>query len=239
MKTGRILKNLFYLFLLLPHQIVAVELIQGRYCYNYGDNETLLEAREMTRTLAIRNAIESYRVFVEAASLIDNFIMNTDLVQTISSGYLKDMQVLEHTEEKYSVCETVQFKIDPVTFDTFIKSQVQRRLRMAREMGIDNNGYLKILSLSPFKFNASGEKVVEAVVKVLHATGRLDSAKFRVVKPQFKICISWYNRAGEPLDGDSEYIHTYAEGLTAGEIKKIEFKNPPLDAASFRVWLVK
>jgi len=238
MKVKRSLKVFLCVLLFSPMWLVAEEIIQGRYCYNFGDNETLLEAREMTRTLAIRNAIESYRVFVEAASLIDNFILSTDLVQTISSGYLKDMQVLEHTEEKYTVCETVQFKIDPVTFDTFLKSHVQRRLRMAREMGIDNK-YLKILSLSPFKFNASGEKVVEVVAKVLHATGRLDSAKFRVTKPQFKICITWYNRAGEPLDGDSRYIHTGAEGLTAGEIKKVEFKNPPLDAVSFRVWLVK
>ncbi len=227
------------MFLLLPLPSVADELIQGHYCYNYGDNETLLEAREMTRTLAVRNAVESYHVFIEAASLIDNFILTTDLVQTISTGYLKEMQVLEHTEEKYTICETVQFKIDPATFDTFLKSQVRRRLRMAREMGIDNNGYLKILGLSPFKINADGEKVVEAVVKVLQATGRLDSAAFRADKPQFKICITWYNRAGEPLDGDSRYIHTGAEGMAAGEIKKIEFENPPLEAGSFRVWLVK
>jgi len=239
MKTGRILKILFCSFLLLPLQSVAEELIQGSYCYNYGDNETLLEAREMTRTLAVRNAVESYHVFLEAASLIDNFILSTDLVQTISSGYLKDMQVIEHTEEKYTICETVQFKIDSVSFDTFLKMQVQRRLRMAREMGIDNNGYLKILSHSSFKFNPAGEKVVEVVVKVLQSTGRLDSAKFRTEKPQFKICITWYNRAGEPLDGDSRYIHTNAEGLSAGEIKKVEFEDPPLDAVSFRVWLVK
>ena len=239
MKPGSILTFLIGFSLLLPFHSAAKELIQGSYCYNYGDSETLLEAREMTRTLAIRNAVESYHVFLEAASLIDNFILTTDLVQTISSAYLKDMQVLEHTEEKYRICETVQFKIDPVSFDTFLKMQVQRRLRMAREMGIDNNGYLKILSHSNLKFNASGKKVVEVVAKVLQATGRLDSVKYRAEKPHFKICITWYNRAGEPLDGDSRYIHTGAEGMAAGEIKKVGFSNPPPDAASFRVWLVK
>jgi len=225
--------------LLTAMPLFGQEKIQGRYCYHYGDNETLLEARELTRTLAIRNAIESYRVFVEAASLIDNFIMTTDLVQTISSGYLRDMQVLEHSEVDYTICETVQFTVDPVSFDSFIKSQVQRRLRMARELGIDNNGYLKVLSVSPFKFNAAGEKVVEAVVKVLQATGPLDSLQLPNAKPQFKICITWMNRAGEAVEGDSVYIHHSAESLAAGEIARVEFKNPPLEATSFRVWLVK
>lgn len=225
--------------LLAAMPLSAEEVIEGRYCYHYGDNETLLEARELTRTLAIRNAIESYRVFVEAASLIDNFIMNTDLIQTISSGYLRDMQVLEHSEEGQTICETLQFKIDPVSFDTFLKSQALRRLRMARELGIDNNGYLKVLSVSPFKFNAAGEKVVEVVVKVLQSTGPLDSVQFRNDKPQFKICITWMNRAGEAVDGSSLFIHNSAESLSVGEIERIEFKNPPLEATSFRVWLVK
>ena len=225
--------------LLTAAPLLAQETIQGRYCYHYGDNETLLEAREITRTLAIRNAVESYRVFVEAASLIDNFIMTTDLVQTISSGYLRDMQVLEHSEGDYTICETVQFQIDPVSFDSFIKSQVQRRLRMARELGIDNNGYLKVLSVSPFKFNAVGEKVVEAVVKVLQTTGPLDSVQYRNAKPQFKICITWMNRAGEAVDGDSVFVHNRAESMDAGEIERVEFKNPPLEAMSFRVWLVR
>ena len=43
----------------------AEEKIKGHYCYTYGDNESLVEAREFARTMATKNAIESYNIFAE------------------------------------------------------------------------------------------------------------------------------------------------------------------------------
>lgn len=56
----------------------ADEIIKGHYCYTHGDNESLKEARETTRVLAIRNAIESYRVFITSASRVANFQLTND-----------------------------------------------------------------------------------------------------------------------------------------------------------------
>ena len=219
--------------------MTAEETITGHYCYTYGDNETLLEARQLTRSLALRNAIESYHIFVEAAAIIDNFTLSGDLVQTLTGTYIRDIRIVEQTETDHTVCMTVTGVIDPVVFDTVLKNQVRRRIQLMQQMGIDNNGALKVLSVGPVKFNAHGDKVIEAVVKVLEHTGRLDSAKFRNEKPEFKICITYYDRSGIELTGDAEFIHTNADGLAAGEIRIVEFKNPPLGAVAWRVWLVK
>lgn len=39
-------------FLLYPILSQGEEVINGHYCYTYGDNESLKEAREMTKALA-------------------------------------------------------------------------------------------------------------------------------------------------------------------------------------------
>ena len=88
------------LTILISSNCFADDVIQGHYCYTYGDNESLKEAREIVRTLAIRNAIESYRVFITSASTVKNFQLTNDLVQMISSGYLKDIKVIKQTSKR-------------------------------------------------------------------------------------------------------------------------------------------
>jgi len=95
----------------------ADEIIKGNYCYTYGDNESLIEAKELTRTLAIRNAIESYRLFVESTTNVKNFQLTNDIVQMLSSGYLKNVKVLAHSEEGRTICETIQASISPQAVD--------------------------------------------------------------------------------------------------------------------------
>ena len=106
----------------------ADEIIQGHYCYTYGDNESLKEAREFVRTLAIRDAIESYKVFVKSASTVKNFKLTKDLINTISSGYLKNVKILEHTEEGRTVCETIQASVEPREIEKIIKEKRPGRL---------------------------------------------------------------------------------------------------------------
>lgn len=38
--------------------------ITGEFNYNYGDNESLIEAKHICYTMALRNAIETYQVFI-------------------------------------------------------------------------------------------------------------------------------------------------------------------------------
>ena len=49
-------KFLILLILLFTCTSQASE-ITGHYCYTYGDKESMQEARTLTRTLAIRNAV--------------------------------------------------------------------------------------------------------------------------------------------------------------------------------------
>ena len=74
------------------------ETIKGHYCYTYGDNETLIEAKELTKSLAIRNAIESYEIYLTSSTKVTDFKLTNDIIQVLSSGYLNNVRMLEHTE---------------------------------------------------------------------------------------------------------------------------------------------
>ena len=61
------MKHKFVLLLLIPIICLAQSdriKVTGEYSYTYGDNESLLEAKNLCYTMAIRNAIESLTVFI-------------------------------------------------------------------------------------------------------------------------------------------------------------------------------
>ena len=104
----------------LANPVYADEIIKGHYCYTYGDNETLKGARELTSKLAIRNAIEFYRIYVASASKIKDFHLTDDLISTISSGYLKNVKVTGHIEKEKTICESIEGQVNADEIDALI-----------------------------------------------------------------------------------------------------------------------
>ena len=95
-------------FLLIATVISAQDVIWSTYSYTYGDSESLVEARETCRNLALREAIESYSVYVESSTEVENFQVSEDIIQTLAAGYLKDVNIIEQTEEGRTITMTVE-----------------------------------------------------------------------------------------------------------------------------------
>jgi hypothetical protein len=208
------------------------EVIKGRYCYTYGDSESLREAKALTRTLALRDAIESYRVFVESVGTVQNFNLTNDLVQVISSGYLKNIQVLESKIEGRTICETIQASVSPEEIGDFVKKMVKKRAQEVETLGVDNNGCLKILKVE------AKDNQVAVVVRVLTRTGSLGSPAEQGQKPCFKIGIDFLGQDGEPMNGDAQFVHTSGSEMLPGEIRTVYF-DLPFGVKSYKVWLPK
>jgi hypothetical protein len=116
-----ILLIILVILILFPTFCLPSETITGHYCYTYGDKESLQEAKEIVRTLAIRNAIEIYRVYVESTTRVTNFTLTNDLVQILGSGYLKNLKVIEHTEEGRTICERISGIVEPKDIEKVIE----------------------------------------------------------------------------------------------------------------------
>ena len=189
--------------------------------------------------MAIRDAIESYRIFVESTSTVKNFKLTNDLIQMITSGYLKNIKVLKHTEKERTVCETIQASISPKAVENIIKREVRKRTKKVEKLGLDNNGYLKILKVkNALKGDTSWRRPhIEVIVKVLQRTGSLYPPSDKNLSHRFKICVDFFDSDGDPIGGYSKFIHQYTDMLP-GEIRAVSFEIPS-DVKSWRVWLPK
>ncbi len=119
-----IIKRIVLLTFILISSACAQDKIQGTYFYTYGDNESLVEARQTCKDLALREAIESYTVFVESSTQVENFQTKEDIIESISAGYLQNVTVVEQKEEGRTITITIEAVVSPEEVKSIIKKLV-------------------------------------------------------------------------------------------------------------------
>jgi len=208
----------------------ADEIISGHYCYTFGDRESLKEAREITRTLAIRNAIESYKIYIESTTKLSNFTLTNDIVQMLSVGYLKNVNVDKHEEQGRTICDTIRATVKPSDIETFTKREVARRTLEIEDSPINSNDCLKILSTGIGYLDGDKEKEYPLIYVVLKALK--DSSICGIQK----VYIDYIDANGDAYDGGNRMV----ENFDKGEIMRINFHNKILSKnGTFRVWFRK
>ena len=60
--------------------------ITGEYQYQIGENETTLSAKEKGRDLALRHAVESFAIYFESNTVIQNYCLTKDQIKSTVLG---------------------------------------------------------------------------------------------------------------------------------------------------------
>ncbi len=119
-------KLIIVLFVIFSVSLFAQDTITGTYSYTFGDSETLVEARKLCKDLALREALESYAIYVESSTTIENYELKEDILHTISSGYLTNVEILEQSEEGRTITTTIQATVQPDDVKSEIEKKVQQ-----------------------------------------------------------------------------------------------------------------
>jgi len=140
-----LLFKLWIIIIFFTNAAWCADKISGSACYTYGDNESLVQAEQMTKTLAIRNAIESYSTFLESTSTVKDLQLSSDLINTVSAGQVKKVKVLKRLQSGRKLCYTVAGIVDPFEMQNAIKNYLsgQKKGDGAR---LQENGWIKIVN---------------------------------------------------------------------------------------------
>lgn len=101
--------------------LYSQDIIRGSYSYTYGDSESLVQAKQTCKDLAVRDAIESYYIFVESSTEVENAMIKEDIINTLSAGYLKDLRVIEQTEEGRTISTIVEASVNPEEIQALVQ----------------------------------------------------------------------------------------------------------------------
>jgi hypothetical protein len=148
-KPNRFFLEFAFMVITLPAAVLAERVkIRGDYCYQYGDSESLLAAKEISYAMALRKAIERYKTFVASTSVVDDFQLRKDLIETIVSGYVEHIEVEREDVAGRNVCTELVGYVNPEAVRDIIakKIKISSGHRSREFGGIVSNLYLKVVN---------------------------------------------------------------------------------------------
>ncbi|MDO9527863.1 MAG: hypothetical protein Q7J27_01755 [Syntrophales bacterium] len=193
--------------------------IRGEYCYQYGDSESLMVAKEISYAMALRKAIETYKTFISSTSIVKDFKLKKDLIETIASGYVDNVKIIKQDVKGRTVCTTLIGYVNPDAVKSIISRKVERvkKTRTREFKGLISNECIKILN-----YKREGQHL-----SILY------QAKKRFNYTFVRIVIDCFDRNGNPIEGRSSDT---ASRLDRGEVRK-EVVELPGGTASFEIRL--
>lgn len=123
--------------------------IQGEYCYQYGDSESLMIAKEISYAMALRKAIETYKTFISSTSIVKDFKLKKDIIEAIASGYVDNIKIIKQDVKGRTVCTTLIGYVNPDAVKSIISRKVEKVRKTKRKefKGLVSNRNVKILSV--------------------------------------------------------------------------------------------
>ena len=82
--------------------LIGGEIITGKGCYRFSDQESIAVAREIALSMAKRDALEGYAVFVNATATVDNYVLKNSIISSVSASVLNNMKIIEKKEDFFS-----------------------------------------------------------------------------------------------------------------------------------------
>ena len=133
----------------IPTFLDAGEIVRGKACYRFSDQESIQAARDIAMSMAKREALEGYKVFVESTSTVQNFTLKNDLISSLSVAVLRKMKITKQTEDlaKMKICTVITAEIEPFEIKQRVTVAINRfrRQNMNIQTGLPETSWGKAL----------------------------------------------------------------------------------------------
>jgi hypothetical protein len=187
-----------------PARLEAAETISGQACYRFSDNESIAAARDIALSLAKRDALERYAVFVDSTTTVENAALKNDLITSLTGAVFRNLTIADQREDSQGreVCRSIVAEVEPVE----VKSQVVAKINafMIRSANVDTglpeNKLVKILKVEhrPCKETTNSIFREGKCVRIVGQCKAINSYSRDFVR------ITWYDSDGIPDNSYSE-----------------------------------
>ncbi len=171
--------------------VIGGEVITGKGCYRFSDQESIAVAREIALSMAKRDALEGYAVFVNATATVDNYVLKNSIISSVSASVLNNMKIKSKKEnlEKREVCREISAVVEEIE----VKKEITSRIRLSQkkkninfDTGLHEDKNIKILKIKRKK-NSKGDMIE---MRGLCKQSRLTYSQFNIM---------YYDEDGIPL----------------------------------------
>ena len=200
------------------------EIITGKGCYRFSDQESIAVAREIALSMAKRDALEGYAVFVNATATVDNYVLKNSIITSVSASVLSNMQITDKTEnlEERKICRTIRAEVDEVEVKKEITTRIklsQKKKNLNFDTGLHEGRSIKVLKMTKVKGNFPDYIKIRFLCKIRFSSDKFGQRFTDVLK------IMYFDEEGLPL----RTIQIHATCNFKDYIGTLSFRLPDLE----------
>jgi len=171
-------------------------------------------AKEISYAMALRKAIETYKTFVASTSVVKDFQLRKDLVETIASGYVENVRIIKQDVKGRNVCTELVGYVNPDAVKSIITKKVKilHKTKTQEFQGLLSNDKIKILNYKKSMCRDLGDTTKYPCVRMLY------QAKKDIYKNSVYIIMDCYDEDGNQIEGSK--INVPSSDLYKGEVKE-------------------
>ena len=192
----------------IPTLLNAGEIVKGKACYRFSDQDSIQAARDIALSMAKREALEGYSVFVESTSTVQNSTLKNDLISSLSVAVLRKMKIVQQKEDlaNRKICTEISAEIEPFEIKQRVTATINRfrRQNMNIQTGLPETKWGKVL-----KAEERGEKL-RVVVECKKE--KKDYSDLNDYNKTIYIRITHYDTDGIPDKQDSDAHSCFSKG---------------------------
>lgn len=188
--------------------ILFSKIINGEAKYRFGDNETVIQAKKKCKIEALRNAVETYAIYIESKTIITDYKLSKDIIIAKAIALVKEIKI---NEEKIDRLNSIVY--------CNISGEINEKevLKTLHEQSNDNRKNIKFSGNYYFGegLNSDLRKADQQAIRNLVTDIANDlQNKFAAIKPQDQ----------NQYDFTESIINTYKNSFNKYE-KKIDIDN--------------
>lgn len=218
--------------LLLIASPAAAETISGQACYRFSKQESLGSARDTVATLAKRNALETYSVFVDAMAAVQEPALRNVFVTSLMAELLSHVRTTSELVmfEEREVCRTITANVEPmVTIERVMaKMNTPQAAALTSYPWFPENDLAHVMEAIPLK--RGDKKRVVFLFKCKRRQERYLDSHHAVRQERFRIRLVWIDHDGRP--GWS--LPVSGDCMARNAVSSIDLPLPPWD---FQYWI--
>lgn len=192
--------------------------VSGEACYFYGDRETLNAARFVAISLAKRDSLERYSVFMEATVNVRGAELKNRIVTVVSGRAMREVVVADKGENpgERTVCRGIEARVEPAEVKALIAAVVGAdKFRNAPPAtGLPENENVRVIKVEEVSCPYDNETSCLRVVAECRRNTFGSRQPLRVI---------WYDPQGAPTYSTRERVRCRA----ARDIHNVWIRLPP------------
>jgi len=218
-------KVLLLILVMVAVSLAQNKVINGSADYSFGDDETVVSAKEKCKKMAISNAVSSFATYIKSETEIKNFVLQNDLIIAKSVALVRNIIVVDEKVNRQN--STIHFVIKAEINEKEVIEELKKISNKANNKAVKEVDYQELIERDSVFYYQDEKKPFSGVAVEYFGDNKTKKAvrEIKNGKRHGKVTTYFFS------NGNVEFSTNFFDGKRHGKLAKY-YENGQINATS-------